>query len=257
MALIISTPTIGLATLAPMLSPAFVLGLMVAAAPEATLERAVEAYEFGEHAEVVRLLEGLLDPLQLQARADVVRARAYLGAGLVLLGRDTEARTCFSLLLALAPHHELDPATFAPKVVRTFEAVRRASGLAALGARPPPPPPKDAPPLPPPSTATLPAAAKPEPSIAVAFVPFGVPQFVQGHPVRGTLFAVTEVGLFVAAALSFTAFEGLKQSDGTFALEDVDNAETLQAAYLTTFWSGVGVAALGIVDALLSHPGES
>jgi hypothetical protein len=245
--------------------------LAAPAAPEDRLASAVEAFEFGEHERAVRILSALLDPIALDDRASVLRARAYLGAGQVLLGREERARETFSLLLALEPNHRLDAAVFPPQVMEVFREVRRASGLDVL--QPPseetraPPPDETSTPAPdaahertggPPPLPRVPTALPPPPapSPALALVPFGVGQFANGHPVRGAAFASAELGLFATALASFVAFEDLKARDGTFEARDVGQAETLQTAYLATFWTGVGVAALGIVEALVSHPGE-
>lgn len=240
---------------------AIVLSVLAVAlsTPGSELAEAVEDFEFGEHAAAVEKLEALLGPpMQLSARADVVQARAYLGAGQALMGRESEARSTFSLLLAIAPEHQLDRAVFPPSVVKLFAEVRTASGLDAL---PTPPEPDEVepepPPPPPPALPTVTRETMVEGhSPVLAFVPLGVGQFANGHPVKGALFAASEVGLFGAALASFMAFEGLKSPDGTFGEADVGSAETLQTVYLTTFWVGVGVTALGIVEALVSHPGE-
>ncbi len=74
---------------------------------------------------------------------------------------------------------------------------------------------------------------------------------------RGTIFAVGEVGLLSTAAVTFSMFEGLKQADGTFLPSDADQADTLQNVYLISFWVGVSMVAVGIVEALVSYPGDS
>ncbi len=211
--------------------------------PSDRLAAAVELFEFGEHETAAAALQGLLEPLSLTERASVLQARAYLGASLLLLGRAPEAKACFSLLLALDPSHRLDPGVFPPTVMAAFEDTLRASGLdRAL-------------------EPTIPGGPRAEPrraphSPAWALIPLGVGQFANRQPVRGALFGGIEVGLFATAAASFLAFEGLKQSDGSFAVADVGRAETLQSVYLAAFWSGVAVAVIGVVEALLAHPGE-
>lgn len=248
---------------------------LAAAAPggvEAKLEAAIEDFEFGEHAAAADKLRGLLEPIQLEAKENVIVARQYLGACYHLLGRTSEARTQFSMLLTLDPTHRLDPAVFSPALVKLFERVRAETGLnlrdpAPPPPSPPPPPPPVAigPPPPPPTVTTVPA---PEPhSAAWSLVPFGVGQYKNRHPIKGTAFLVAEIGLFAAAAGTFAAFEGLKieEVDGNtgevlrvfFAEEDVDRANRLQTAYLATFWLGVATMAAGIVEALIAYPGDA
>ena len=103
-------------------------------------------------------------------------------------------------------------------------------------------------------------------SPAISLVPFGVGQFANEHPVRGALFAVGEVGLLATALTTFLMFESLKikRVDANtgevlsveFLPADADKARDLQTAYLVTFWTGVVVMAAGIVEALISYPGD-
>ncbi|MCB9650071.1 MAG: tetratricopeptide repeat protein [Deltaproteobacteria bacterium] len=237
-----------------------------APAPEAVLKGAIEDFEFGEHAQAAEKLRTVLEPIALESRENVIVARQYLGACYYLLGDKQKARTQFSMLLALDPQHRLDPAVFSPALVKLFEQVRAETGLALKEPEPPPPPPtKTTPPPPPPQLAVVPPPAHEPHSRALALVPFGVGQFANRHPVRGGLFLGSEVGLLTTAVVTFAMFESLKVEEVTpdgrvlqvyFRPEDVDRANTLQNVYLATFWSGVAVMALGIVEALISYPGD-
>jgi len=101
-------------------------------------------------------------------------------------------------------------------------------------------------------------SAPPRRSVAWAFVPFGVGQFANEQPVKGTLFFVGETAAFSLAAGALIAFESNKTSGGFFqggTFDDPVLADRLQATYLVAFWSGVGLLAVGFVDALLSRRG--
>lgn len=241
-----------------------------AGAPESVFKSAVEDFEFGEHAQAAEKLRSVLEPILLASREDVIVARQYLGACYHLLNDRTKAKKEFSMLLALDPTHKLDPEVFSPALVQFFEEVRTEAGLALRGE----PEPKESPPPPPVATA-LPQAPPagvvsspaPEPhGLGWALIPFGVGQFANGHNGRGALFLASELGLFGASIATFAMFESLKirEVDGQgnliregFRPEDSDRAGSLQTAYLVTFWAGVAVTALGIVEALVSHPGAA
>jgi hypothetical protein len=234
-----------------------------ASSPEATFKSAIEDFEFGEHAQAAEKLRSILEPPRLASKEDLIVARQYLGACYHLLGDKTKARAEFSMLLALDPRHKLDPEVFSPALVDFFEATRKEAGIGMDG-EPPPPQKKE----PPQKTKTelepLPKVTREPPPAALALIPFGVGQYSNRHPVRGTLFAVTEVGLFATALTSFMMLEGLKMEGGNcpdrglcVAPADKGKAETLQAVYLGTFWSGLGVVAIGVVEALISYPGDA
>jgi hypothetical protein len=231
--------------------------------PEAIFQSAIEDFEFGEHAQAAGKLRSVLEPIKLKAREDLIVARQYLGACYHLLDDRPNAKKEFALLLALDPNHKLDPEVFSPALVQFFEEVRAEAGLKhqQVSPVPPPPPPVIAPPPPvvtppppPPPQVTTPAPADHSPAWSV--VPFGVGQFANHHPVRGALFATLEVGLFATAIGTYLSFEGLKKTDGTFAMEDTGTAEGLQTAYLITFWGGIAIMAVGVLEALISYPGD-
>lgn len=104
------------------------------------------------------------------------------------------------------------------------------------------------------------AAPRPERrSLAWAFVPLGVGQFANEQPVKGTLLFVAETAAFATAAGALAAFEknkvgGELMVSGHFREQDVPLAEKLQTTYLAAFWGGVGLAVIGVIDALLSRP---
>lgn len=232
-------------------------------APEVVLANAIEHFQFGEPKEAAEKLRQILVPPKLAQKGDVIVARQYLGACYHLLGEEPRARAEFSMLLASAPETRLDPQIFSPAIVSFFNGIRRDAGLADA-------PPKveavqEAKVTTSPVETPLPRIETEAPSrrpLALAFIPFGVGQFANRHPVRGTLFGVAELGLFAGAAGALAAFNGLKldpsqcmgRPGACFAPEERDRASGLQSAYLGLFWSGVGVAAIGVIEALISYP---
>jgi tetratricopeptide (TPR) repeat protein len=256
----------------PVSSATLALALLVGApSVTGTLEAAIEDFEFGEHAAAAKKLEGVLDPLRLESAEDVILARQYLGACYFLLERRPLAEAEFAKILALDPEHKLDPEVFSPALVQYFEEVRVRTGLALRPRRAPPtetepgpgrgPPPTATPGPEDPPVRTLPVPLPPDNGpLALRFVPFGVGQFANRHSIRGALFATAEVGLFATAGATWAMFQGLKVGDqggrAVFAdQDDANRASTLQSIYLTTFYAGLAVVAIGIVEAVLSHPG--
>lgn len=239
--------------------PGSIAGSAVGAA--ATLKSAIEDFEFGEHGRAAEKLTVILNPIQLDSAEDVIVARQYLGACFYLLEQRPRAEAEFSKILALDPEHKLDPEVFSPALVQFFEEVRARTGLSLR--KPPPEPPPKAPLQPPPPSVIAPRPERDPPPMALALVPFGVGQFNNDHPVRGTLFAAAEGGLFGTALATFVMFNSLKIGEGRsgeaiFASEeDADQARTLQSVYLATFYVGLGVLALGVVEALVSYPGDA
>jgi hypothetical protein len=245
-------------------STLLLLALLAASdSPEALFKSAIEDFEFGEHASAAEKLRKVLEPPQLQNREDVIVARQYLGACYHLLDDKVKAKAQFSMLLALDPKHKLDPEVFSPALVDFFEGVRSEVGLSLETPREEQKPPLEERPNAPPTKIETPKPESSPPPAALALIPFGVGQFSNRHPVRGLAFAAGEVGLFSTAIATFAMFEGLKLPDdrcpaegACVAPEDRDRASTLQTVYLVTFWSGIAVTALGIVEALISYPGD-
>jgi hypothetical protein len=104
------------------------------------------------------------------------------------------------------------------------------------------------------------AVPDPEPvrrSLAWAFLPFGVGQFANDSPVKGTLFCVAETLAFATFAASLGAFEADKLSGPLFGggtFRDPELAKKLELTYLITFWTGIALAVVGIVDAIVFRP---
>jgi hypothetical protein len=251
------------------------------AAPDtsAQLKSAIEDFEFGEHAAAAAKLRTILEPPKLSSKEDLIVARQYLGACYHLLDEKEKAKAQFSLLLALDPKHKLDPEVFSPAVVAFFEQVRDEAGFSLEGessgrTAAELPPKKKRPPSDPdgaagdvvkknePKLDVVRPAPKSPPTAALAFVPFGVGQFNNHQPVKGALFAVSEVGLIATAITTFVMFRGLGETNASGAFEvtdaaDQSRAESLQSVFLATLYAGVGIAAIGIVEAVVSYPGDA
>ncbi|MGI5860896.1 MAG: hypothetical protein ACOX6T_02445 [Myxococcales bacterium] len=249
-----------------------------ASAESAAVREAIHHYEYGDYAAASRGLSEAL-ALGIDDPAEKTRARKYLASAWHVQGELQRARKVIELLLTDDPTESVDAALFPPKFVAFFESVR-----AELPARPAPqaevadsgkPAGAEAPisdkplaqadPLPPPPPPPLVLTPPPPepPSLALAFVPFGVGQFANGSPRKGAFFLTTEVVAFGAFAVALTAFESKKLpgSPGPFQctnpnpcrFSDASVASRLETVYLTSLYTGLAITALGIADAIIEN----
>jgi len=246
------------------------LALPSADSPEDIFKTAIEEFEFGEHAAAATKLRSILEPIRLANPEDVIVARQYLGACYHLLGDLDGAKKEFSLLLALDPDHRLDPEVFSPAVVQFYEKVRSDAGLAMRKKDEEAPPPPPVPPPPPPIVETEVMTGR-YPA-ALGLIPFGVGQFFNYHPIRGSIFAVVEVGLLASCGVLFGLYgsnrsaairdgHAIETSDGLmFSPGFEDEASQLsrfQTAAYVTLWTGLAAVVAGVIEALISYPGDA
>ena len=203
------------------------LAVSLAAAParadDATeLERAKSSYDAGRYAEGVDRLREILNPASPNALREptaVERARAYLAACLIALGRAEEADAEIEKVIRNNPVFSPDPVTFPGKVVDRFIEIKsRLKGEieAAFRAR---------------AAAEAAAKAKVERqqreyieslqqlarnetvvvrnSRWIAMVPFGAGQFQNGQEALGYTFLVAESALAIASITSNVIHQGL------------------------------------------------
>ncbi len=248
------------------------LAFPAADAPEEIFKSAIEDFEFGEHASAAQKLRSILEPIRLSNPEDVIVARQYLGACYHLLDDLEAAKKEFSLLLALDPEHRLDPEVFSPAVVQFYEKVRTEAGLGMRKKEDlEPPPPAPPPPPPPPAVVKTEMITGRYPA-ALGLIPFGVGQFFNYHPIRGSIFAVLEVGLLATCGTTF----GLYGSRRSAALRDGHAMETadglifnagfedeassirrMQTIAYVTLWTGLAAVVTGVIEALISYPGDA
>lgn len=243
----------------------------LASAESAAVREAIHHYEYGDYAAASRGLSEAL-ALGLEDPGEKTRARKYLASAWHLQGELQRARKAIELLLVDDPAASVDAALFPPKFVAFFESVR-----AELPSRPAPPAdaqasisdkplaqPDPLPPPPPPPLVLKPPPPEP-PSLALAFVPFGVGQLANGSPRKGAFFLTSEVVAFGVFAVALTAFESKKldESPGLFQCTtanpckfspaNLPSASRLQTVYLTSLYTGLAITALGIADAIIEN----
>lgn len=169
----------------------------------------------------------------------------------------------FRGILALDQGHRLDPGIFSPAVVQFYQEVRTRTGMAFVKQADDPPkrPEKRTEPRAAPPPAVVRTATDDRAPLALAFIPFGVGQFANGDAALGITFVVAEVGLLGSTAVFFALFRGVADRHGTEVggtltfddQEHADEAGLYQSLYLATFYSGIGVVAIGVVQAIIAH----
>ncbi|HEY3450103.1 MAG TPA: hypothetical protein VGK67_27365 [Myxococcales bacterium] len=114
------------------------------------------------------------------------------------------------------------------------------------------------------STSAPMASAEPRPvrrGIGWAFLPFGIGQYANGQPVKGTLLCVSEILLFATAAAALGIVESAKVENYGFMnggkVQDEQMGDAMVMTYLIAFWTGVAVVGIGIADALVYRPSET
>lgn len=221
----------------------FVLVILIVASPAlAASPRVAEGVRLYESGEFARARETLGAAVEAPATppADRDLARMYLAAALHALGDVPRARAQLVLLARQSPKARLDPGTFLPEVV-ALAADARAEVQRAVAPAP-----------------TVAHQLAPEPpGLGYAFLPFGIGQYANGDPGKGTLFLLTELLAFGTSATALGLFESRK-TEGEFLrwgrFDDPAGARRLMTTYQVSFWIGVALAAGGVVEALISRP---
>ena len=229
-------------------------------------EAARRSYDRQSYAKAARGLESLVGGAVPRARNTVVRleARKYLGATYLFLGRDSEAREQFRLLLEEDPDYDIDPVAFPEAVVRTFQEVseefnaerarrdaldaarqqrqradeleqlleeqERIQALEALAA-----------------TETVERVN----SRWIAALPFGIGQFQNQDRQLGIMFAVIESAFLAASIATFIGHNSLR--DENPAPDELERARRVERALRIGNWVSVGAflsfAIAGVIEA--------
>lgn len=234
-----------------------------ATAPEAELSRGKLAYERGDYGAAIALLRPLLYPeILLADEQQVVAAHKLLGLSYFFERDEGGAEQEFNLLLQLRPDFALDPLVEPLKAVAFVDGLRKrneerlsevrrrqrdeaarqraaeeaAQRRAEVLAR------QQAPRVYVERTVTRRLSP-------LHFVPFGLPQLLEGRRRLGIALAVCETTTLAASVGTWLTVR-LRYPEGRFPAGDYATATGLTATYLTSgavFW---GLVAAGLVEAL-------
>jgi hypothetical protein len=103
------------------------------------------------------------------------------------------------------------------------------------------------------------AVAQPPPR-ALAFVPLGVGWFARGSVVAGAAWAIVELGLFVASAVTTVQLNGMKMGEnrgpfhGEYLEPEIPKANMLNVVTSVTFFAGLAAVAADVLFGNSSWP---
>lgn len=241
----------------------FLIGGLASAANDPRVQRGVEHFDQGEFALARDVLVTVVDSPVLTT-PERARARSYLAAAYHALADVASAKAHLLILAREHPDAQLDPGLFLPELVALADEAR---AEVAQEPRPPEPvrprsvPADDVPqkivtPAPALEVAPPVAAGPKQPSLALAFVPFGVGQFSVDQHMKGTLFLTGEVLALGTSVVALAMFESNKISGpfyGGGVFRDPERAQTLQAIHLVAGYTGLALMVGGVIDALVSR----
>lgn len=166
--------------------------------PADALRVARAAFEYRDFERVIAVLDPWVHPPRIPDPVLMIEARKLLGVSRHVTGDEPRAREEFAQILSADPRFELDAFVIPPRVIETFEAVRKQMS------------PVLKPLLGEPDTrdSSTPGAVRLVvlPSRWTAFVPGGVPQFIVDQPELGiALASVQGVGLLMNVIGYFAA----------------------------------------------------
>jgi tetratricopeptide (TPR) repeat protein len=218
------------------------------ATPVDALNRARNAYAYGNYAEAIQVLRSVLYPLKLRDEDRIVEARQLLGVCHYFVKDLEAAREEFERLLYLRPKHELDPLLIPPPVIEFFEKVREKirDRLARLH-----PEVRRAPAGP----VTIVREVERR-HLVLSFVPFGVGQFQNGRAGKAAFFLSAQVATLATNLITYAIAESKRLPDGRFDPRDEGLARNLRAAQIVSLSAFGALVAWGIVDAVLEYRAE-
>ena len=250
-----------LGTLVVAASPALAqpVGAALPKGPRELLADGRNAYAYGDYKLVIESLQPLVGQEQnlLTDAEEIVEAYELLGLSYFYLDLKDDARTTFERLVLYRPEKRLNPVQVPPPAVAFYDAIRTELGeeirkrQEAIERRKR----EEAEKRRKDSTVQV-IVDRRRNSRLVAALPLGIGQFQNGDDLLGGLFLGTELVAVALSATFYLAVESLRQSDGRYAKQDVDQARDLRTAQLVAGGTAVALMAGGVVHALLTFKDE-
>jgi hypothetical protein len=214
-------------------------------------------FEYKSFTRTVELLRPLLEPaVLLTSEADIAAAREMLGLAYFYLDDEGRAREELTELLYLRPQHRLDPFLVPPPAVRFFEDIRSAPALKEKLEQ-----------IERERQEALEAERRRKESLAgvrriylertttehwwvLNLLPFGIPQFQNGHRTKGITLAVLGGVSLLVNVMSGLVVWGLAGDDLRFSRGEADLARGFQIAQYASLGVFGGLWIYGVADGL-------
>lgn len=220
------------------------------ASPSQELDRAKAQYKSGEYQKAVDTLRPQLYPrARLTDPSELLDAHELLGVAYFYLGKQDLAYAEFLAVLKLDPNRELDPVENSADVYAFFEAIKRENQKTLELIR---------------KQKEIEEAKKKRPSRQITivreyhpqetwrnWVPFGVGQYHNGQPGKGTVFLAVQAGTLALSVGAFT-YQLLRfgiDFKQDFRPEEVDLIFALQVTQIASGAAFLGAYGLGVWDA--------
>lgn len=225
----------------------------LAQTPEDRFLEAENTFRFQDYAQAEAMLTALLYPeVKLALTDQIIKAHEYLAACYFWMKNDRRMEEEFTVLLTLAPRHQLDPFYYPARLIERFEASRkRLSELHLIDPDAPEEPKKDEPP---PCEGREVSVVRR--SWVPNLVPFGVGQFINGQKTKGALFLTGQVLTLGMNIGAYAAIESLRGGDGRYSRGDAVTARRLQVVQYVGLGTFGALAIWGIVDAFMNFQAE-
>jgi hypothetical protein len=216
--------------------------------PDEQFATAENTFRFQDYVGAEKLLSELLYPeVLLSSTADIIKAHEYLAACYYWLKNEKRLEEEFTVLLTLAPRHELDAFYYPSAFIEHFEQTKRR--MAELHLIDPEIEPDDGPEV---------ICEGREVSIerrswVPNLVPFGVGQFINGQKTKGALFLsgqLLTLGMNIGA---YASIEGLRGDDGLFSHNNAITARKLRIVQYVGLGAFGALVIWGIVDAFMNY----
>lgn len=207
------------------------------------LERAENAWVFGDFDEVIEALEPHLLPTAppIEPRT-LIRAYGRLGASAVYAERTDLADAAFLALLQLDSGHELNPLIYPNTVIRYFEQVRETYADQIGDTEPD---------VAPGETVFVERSVERQPR-AVSMAPFGYGFYARGEPGIGTAWLVTELTLGATSLGMYIANETARDSE-TGAIVRTSTTERRRTVQIITGTGFFVAIAANVLHGALAH----
>ncbi len=226
---------------------AFEAPLILKSGGDEELELVRNLFQYGDYPAVVTHLEEAMRQGLFDSEEQQLEAYRHLGVTYYILQQKERSKESFMLLLTREPDYQLDPLYVPPIIIDFFESIKEENRQLLDEIR----------------QARIKTAEKEQPPLkkeyfsrnayAVNFIPFGVGQFQNGQPVKGTLFAAAET---ISLALNITSYFMVRGYRGDDGMYTSGNAKLARDWRITQFVS-LGVFAIlavgGVIDAALNY----